>query len=111
MSLLVALAAGLGAVARYLVDRAIPPHHFPRGTIVVNVSGSFLLGLLTGLVSGSAYPVVAVGLLGGYTTLSTFAVETMALSERGRLRAAALNVGLSGVLGVAAAAAGLAVGR
>jgi fluoride exporter len=107
--MLVALAAGVGAVLRYLVDRAVPPNHFPRGTIVVNTTGSFFLGLVTGAVSGHLGTVLSVGLLGGYTTLSTFAVETMALSERGRGRAAALNVGLSAVLGLAAAAAGLAL--
>lgn len=115
--MLVALAAGLGAVLRYLVDRAVPPlhpvpaHSFPRGTIVVNTTGSFLLGVVTGAVTGDLGTVLSVGLLGGYTTLSTFSVETMALAERGRRGAAALNVGLSAVLGLAAAAGGLALGR
>ena len=109
--MLVALLAGVGAVLRYLVDRAVPPHHFPRGTVVVNTTGSFLLGLVTGGLTGDTATVLGVGLLGGYTTLSTFAVETMALAERGRVRVAALNVGLSAVLGVGAAAAGLALGR
>ena len=103
--MLVALAAGLGAVLRYLVDRSVPPHHFPRGTILVNTSGSFVLGLL----SGDSI-VLTVGLLGGYTTLSTFAVETVALVERDRRGAAALNVVLSAVLGLGAAALGLWLG-
>jgi len=106
--MLVALAAGLGAVLRYLVDRAVPPHHFPRGTILVNTTGSFLLGIV---VVGALSSVLSVGLLGGYTTLSTFAVETMALAERRRLAAAALNVGLSAVLGLAAAGLGSALGE
>jgi CrcB protein len=101
----VALAAGIGAVLRYLVDRAVPPHHFPRGTILVNTTGSFLLGLLVG-----SSPTVTVGLLGGYTTLSTFAVETVALVERSRRGAAVLNVALSAVLGLGAAALGLWLG-
>jgi CrcB protein len=105
---LVALAAGVGAVLRYLVDRAVPPHHFPRGTILVNTTGSLLLGIVVG---GDLSTVLGVGLLGGYTTLSTYAVETVALVERGRSRAAALNVGLSAVLGVAAACLGLALGE
>ena len=109
--MLVALAAGVGAVLRYLVDRSVRTDHFPRGTILVNVTGSFALGVVTGAVTGELAPVLAVGLLGGYTTLSTFAVETMALVERDRKLAAALNVGLSAVLGLAAAAAGLAIGR
>jgi CrcB protein len=106
--MLVALAAGVGAVLRYLVDRAVPPHHFPRGTIVVNTSGSFLLGVVVG---GDLGAVLGAGLLGGYTTLSTYAVETVALLERDRPRAALLNVGLSAVLGVAAAWLGLALGK
>lgn len=106
--MLVALAAGLGAVLRYLVDRAVPPHHFPRGTILVNTTGSLLLGVVVG---GGLSDVLGVGLLGGYTTLSTYAVETVALVERDRPRAAALNVALSAVLGVAAAWVGLALGQ
>ena len=106
--MLIALGAGLGAVLRYLVDRAVPPHHFPRGTILVNTTGSFLLGLV---VAGDLSPALSVGLLGGYTTLSTFAVETLALAERRRLTAAAVNVGLSAVLGLAAAALGSALGE
>ena len=98
----VALAAGIGAVLRYLVDRAVPPHHFPRGTILVNTTGSFALGLLAG-----SSATVTIGLVGGYTTLSTFAVETVALVERDRRGAAVLNVVLSAVLGLTAAALGL----
>ena len=109
--MLVALAAGCGAVLRYLVDRSVPPHHFPRGTVVVNTTGSFVLGLVTAAVTGELGTVLSVGLLGGYTTLSTFAVETMALVERERRRAAAVNVLLSAVLGLAAAALGLALGE
>ena len=109
--MLVALAAGVGAVLRYVVDRAVPPHRFPRGTVLVNTTGSFLLGLVAGTLTGDVLTVVSVGLLGGYTTLSTFAVETMALVERDRRGAESLNVGLSAVLGIAAAAAGLALGR
>ena len=108
--MLVALAAGFGAVLRYLVDRAVPAHHFPRGTILVNTTGSFLLGLVTAAASGDTATVLSVGLLGGYTTMSTFAVETMALAERRRFGAAALNLLLSAGLGLAAAAAGLALG-
>jgi fluoride exporter len=109
--MLVALAAGLGAVLRYVVDRSVPPHHFPRGTVLVNTTGSFLLGVVTASVHGDLRTVLAVGLLGGYTTLSTFAVETIALVERERRGAAALTVGLSAVLGLLAAAAGLALGE
>lgn len=109
--MLVVLCSGIGAVLRYLVDRAVPPHHFPRGTVLVNVTGSLLLGLVTAAASGDALAVVGTGLIGGYTTLSTFAVETVALAERRRRAAAALNVLLSAVLGLAAAAAGIGLGE
>jgi CrcB protein len=108
---LVAVAAGLGAVLRYLVDRSVPRDHFPRGTVLVNATGSFLLGVVTAATAGDLATVLSVGVLGGYTTLSTFGVETMALVERRRAGAAALNVALSAALGLAAAAAGLALGE
>jgi fluoride exporter len=109
----VALAAGTGAFARYLVDiagaRRSPA--FPLGTVIVNVSGSLLLGLVTGLSIHHGLPrtptvVLSAGFAGGYTTLSTWAVETVVLSRRARA-AALLNVVASAVLGLAAAAAGL----
>lgn len=110
--MVVALLAGIGAVLRYLVDRAVdravPTHHFPRGTVVVNTTGSFLLGLV---VSAGGSSALSVGLLGGYTTLSTFAVETVALAERGRRAAAVLNVLVSAVLGVGGAWLGLRLGE
>lgn len=110
--MLVALLAGVGAVLRYLVDlavrRAVPSHHFPWGTVVVNTSGSFVLGVVVAA-GGSA--ALSFGLLGGYTTLSAFAVETVALAERHRRGAAVLNVLVSGALGVLAAWLGLALGR
>ncbi|HUR50614.1 MAG TPA: CrcB family protein [Mycobacteriales bacterium] len=108
--MLVALGAGLGAVLRYLLDRAVPAHHFPRGTVLVNTSGSFALGVVTASVAGGASAFLATGLLGGYTTLSTFAVETVALAERQRRGAALLNVAVSAVLGLGAAALGLHLG-
>jgi CrcB protein len=100
LTLLVAIAAGVGAVARYVVDRAVT-HRLgsfdtPWGTFVVNVSGSLLLGLVTGLAlhhhtSADAVAVVGAGLTGGYTTLSTWAWETVALGDDGRRGAAAVN--------------------
>ena len=106
--MVVALAAGLGALLRYLVDRAVPRGRLPWGTLAVNTTGSLVLGVA---VAASSSDVLTVGLLGGYTTLSTYAVETVALAERRRWRGAALNVGLSAVLGLLAAAAGLALGE
>lgn len=112
--LLVGAAAAAGAVARYLLDRAVQTRHgrpFPWGTWVVNVSGSLLLGLLAGLAGpGLLLTVTGVGFLGAYTTFSTFAVETLRLAEDGAAWAAAANVVGSVVAGLAAAAAGLALG-
>jgi fluoride exporter len=115
LSLWVSLAAGSGAVARYLLDQAVSsrrPGRFPAGTFGVNISGSFVLGLSTGLVlhhglGGDAAAVVGAGFAGGYTTFSTWAWECLALVETGTPRiAAAYGVG-SLVAGLAAAAVGL----
>ena len=115
LTLWVALAAGAGAVARYLVDQAVTGRRrgaFPAGTFLVNVSGAFVLGLMTGWVlhHGAGRDVAAVvgaGFAGGYTTFSTWAWECLALTETGVPRvAAAYGVG-SFLVGLAAAAAGL----
>lgn len=117
VSLLVTLAAGAGAVARYLLDRGVTrldPAPFPVGTTVVNVTGSLLLGLVTGLALHHGLPrtptlVIGTGFAGGYTTLSTWAWESLALAEEGRWGAAAANVVGSVAGGLAAAALGLAI--
>lgn len=109
--LLAALAGGVGAGLRYVVDRLLTPTggmRFPRGILVVNVSGSFALGVITGLGAAIAPElslVLGLGLLGGYTTFSTVSVETVLLAQRRRWRDAALN--LFGTLALAVAAAGL----
>lgn len=111
----VGLAAMLGAVCRYLLDQVIQHQHdmtFPWGTFVINVVGSFVLGLVTGLASHHGLPrtptiVIGVGLCGGFTTWSTFMWETVALTEAGAAAQAALNVVVSLAAGFAAAAAGL----
>jgi CrcB protein len=115
VTLLVALAAGAGAVARYLVDRSVQHRlatRFPAGTLLVNVTGSFLLGLVVGLTAHHGLPsrlgtVVGAGFAGGYTTLSTWAWESLALTQAGASGAAVTNVVGSLALGLAAAAAGL----
>lgn len=112
LPLWVALAAGAGAVTRYVVDQLVARRlgaGFPWGTLVVNTSGSFLLGLVAGGLSGSAAAVLGAGYAGGFTTLSTLAWETLALAEDGSTGAAALNVVGSTLLGLLAAAAGLAL--
>jgi CrcB protein len=112
---LVVLAAAVGAPVRYVVDQAIQhrwPGAFPAGTLTVNVTGSLVLGLLTGLaahhgLAPQALTVLGTGLFGGYTTFSTFSYETVRLLEEGAVVAAAVNVAGSLALGLAAAAAGL----
>ncbi|MPY95699.1 MAG: hypothetical protein GEV08_22390 [Acidimicrobiia bacterium] len=104
------VAAGGGTLARARAGRRWNGHAgFPAGTLVVNVSGSFLLGLLSE-VAPPAVTVVGVGGLGAYTTFSSFARDAVALAEQRRLALAALYVLTSCVAGIAAAAAGVVVG-
>lgn len=91
LALLVGLAASVGALARYLLDQAVSRRWesaLPWGTFVINVSGSFALGLLTGLAAHQGLPthvltVLGTGICGGYTTFSTFSYETERLAEDG----------------------------
>jgi CrcB protein len=115
LTVAVALAAGLGAVCRLLVDRSVTARTrrpFPFGTLAVNVTGSLLLGLTTGLAAHHGLDpdlatVLGAGLAGGYTTLSTFAWEAVDLAATGRAAAGAGYVVASAVTGLLAAAAGL----
>jgi CrcB protein len=110
----VALLGGVGAVGRFLVDGSIAGRvgrGFPFGTLAVNLSGAFLLGVLVGAaVSGDAYRLAALGLVGAYTTFSTWALESHRLGEDGELRAGMLNFAVSLVLGVTFAWAGRHLG-
>jgi CrcB protein len=114
--LLAALAGGVGAGLRYVVDRLLTPARgmrFPWGILVVNVSGSFALGVITGLgaaVAPEVSLVLGLGLLGGYTTFSTVSVETVLLAQRRRRRDAVLNLFGTLVLAVVAAGLGLLLG-
>jgi CrcB protein len=115
LAILVGLAAALGAVSRYLVDQAVAnkwESAFPWGTWVINVTGSFVLGLLTGLalhhgLSAHVVSVLGTGVCGGYTTFSTFNFETVRLAEGGSLAGAVGNIAGSIAAGLLAAAAGL----
>jgi CrcB protein len=120
LSLFLAVAAGglVGAPLRYLLDRAISRRlesDLPWGTFVINVTGSLLLGLLTGLtltghLSEIGKALLGTGFCGAYTTFSTFTFETVRLLEDGRILDAVGTL-VSGVAaGLAAAAAGLAIG-
>lgn len=110
-SLIVFIGGGLGAVARFILGTWISQHwgrNFPLGTLVVNVSGSFLIGLLMTLlaerftVNPAWRLLLIVGFLGGYTTFSTFEYETGRLLADGSVRYAALNVLVSVAAGFAA---------
>ena len=110
----VAALGGAGAITRFVVDGAITQRHgrgFPLGTLAVNVSGAFALGLLTGLAaSGDTLVLAGTATLGSYTTFSTWMLETHRLAEEGALARAALNVTLSLGVGVGAALLGRAIG-
>jgi fluoride exporter len=106
----VLVAGGLGAVLRFLVDRAVArraARSFPLGTLAVNISGAALLGLLSGLaLSRHAALLVDTAFIGSYTTFSTWMLETQRLSEERQVRGAVANLGASVVLGIAAALLG-----
>ncbi|HEU4600286.1 MAG TPA: fluoride efflux transporter CrcB [Solirubrobacterales bacterium] len=111
----VAVLGGCGALARFgltllVADRLHP--HLPVGTLAVNVSGAFLLGLLAGVSpSDDLRLLIGAGAIGSYTTFSTLMVETQRIDEAGKRRLAATNVVLSVALGLAAAALGRVVGQ
>lgn len=121
MQTALAIGAGgfCGAIARYYSVRAIAAWAgtgFPVGTLFVNVAGSFGLGLLLGLAATRTVPAdlragVAVGFCGGFTTMSAFSFETLALIERGAFALAALNATASVLACLAAVWIGLGLGR
>jgi CrcB protein len=104
----VAVGGALGAVLRYLVGLAVA---FPVGTLVVNVIGAFLIGIIWVLFAARGLqqwlPFVMTGLLGGFTTFSAFSLDTMRLVEAGRIAAAGGYVLASVGLSIAACAMGL----
>jgi len=117
---IVALGGACGAVARYWIGWWVAtrwPGPLPLGTIIINLSGSFLLGLaLTALPRLSAHPealrlFIGVGFLGAYTTFSTFEYETLRLFEEGKIGSGLLNIALSLLLGLLAVWAGATLGR
>ena len=112
-ALLVAAAGAAGVLARYGLSALAGGDWVLWTTLAINVAGSFLLGLLlAGGWGGEALRSAAgVGFLGGFTTYSTFSVQAVTTAEGGRWVTAALYVGGSLVLGIAAALAGLALGR
>ena len=113
---LIALGGALGANARFIASTLAARRwgaRFPWGTLLVNASGSFLLGLflaLPALGDGGTRALLATGFCGGYTTFSTFAYESVALGEKGARGATLANLLGSVSLCVAAAALGGALG-
>lgn len=116
--LLVFAGGGLGAMARYFVTTALAGKfgNFPLGTLTANILGSFLMGLVVGIIAGrsSLEPArlfLAVGFLGGFTTFSTFSAETLTLMQNGQIFSTAANIIISVALGIAACFAGITLAR
>ena len=120
---LAATGGAFGSLARVVVSTAVARwtgEEFPFGTVVVNVSGAFVMGLIAGygesepgklLLTEPARSFLMLGVLGGYTTFSSFSLQTFVLLEQGNLTGALLNVLLSVLLCVAAIWAGFAAMR
>ena len=111
----VGAAAAFGAIARYLLDQAVTRRAstvFPLGTWLINITGSFVLGLIVGMaahhgLSPRVVAIVGTGVCGGYTTFSTFSYDTIRLMEDGSGLTALGNAVGSIAAGLAAAALGL----
>ncbi len=118
-ALAIAIAGALGALSRYALQAVIDPRSdgLPWGTFVVNVSGSFLIGLIFTLtterlnVEPWLRTALTVGFLGAYTTFSTLAFETVRLLDGGEWLTAFLNMAGSAVFGIVAVLAGIVVAR
>lgn len=114
-TVLIAVAGAVGAVLRYRLGLLIGVRTFPWATLGINISGSFLLALVLASPAARWGPTVstavAVGLLGAYTTFSTFGWETFELLRTDRAAGAAGYVAMSLVGGVLATALGYAAGR
>jgi CrcB protein len=114
--LIVMIGGALGTLARYAVSVLAAPYSrdMPWGTIVINITGSFVIGLFGTLTLASGrFPVsdnlrlfVMIGLCGGYTTFSSFSLQTLDLIRAGAMTRAMINIGVSVVLCVAATACG-----
>ena len=112
------LAGSIGAVVRYLLGRLVAQRlrsQIPVATLLINVSGSFLIGLLfvaalRHRISSTVQVTLATGFLGGYTTFSTMSWEGVQLIKRGNQRASFLYLGGTVALGLLAVTVGLAVG-
>jgi CrcB protein len=119
--LLVGLGSFIGGNARFIVARwvgGVVDGRFPLGTFLINISGSFVLGVIGGVLALRSLPhadairlSLGVGFCGGFTTFSTFALETHALLEDGLWMTATANMALSFVAGLLAVRLGLVAAR
>jgi CrcB protein len=119
---LIFVGAGLGGVLRHLINLAalrLVGNDFPYGIFFINVTGSLVMGLLVGWLAfragegwtGNVQLFIATGVLGGYTTFSTFSLDAVRLIERGEITLAILYIGGSVLLGIVGLWAGLALVR
>lgn len=110
----VVFVGGTGAIARFLLDALVSNlagRDFPVGTLLINLTGSFTLGLLTGLgVTGNLLLLAGTATIGSFTTFSTWMLETYRLGEEAERRPALVNAVGSLVLGFGAALLGRAIG-
>lgn len=115
------IGGGVGAILRYVlhmrIDHAVSAN-FPYGILTVNILGSFLIGVLAGIVSRETFsevsylsPLLMVGVLGGFTTFSTFSLETINLIQGGKYQAAMFYVLASVILSIFAAFLGLMISK
>src|SRR5256714_1628385 len=117
--MIVGLGGGAGAIARYLLGGWVQERYgpsFPYGTLIINVTGSFILGLFATLAIRYAWNdhwrlLIAIGFVGAYTTFSTFEYETIQLVAEGSWARGLFNILASVVLGFLAAYIGVVLGR
>ncbi len=116
---LIAVGGSLGCVARFGLSTLVygaTPGVFPSGTLFVNLTGSFLIGVFSELFETALIPtewrsLITIGFIGGYTTFSTYALETLNLIREGEIQLATYNVLLSTVAGIAFVALGIYAAR
>ncbi len=118
--LLIFIGCGSGGILRYLVSLKVHSFldkNFPFGTLVVNISGSFFIGILSSILlnkfnnSEQIRALLLTGLLGGYTTFSAFSIETVSLIKSGQIFLALLNTLLSVILSIVFAWIGITLGK
>jgi CrcB protein len=111
----VGLGGATGSIARYAIGLGVDQSHFPWATLAINLSGAFILGLFLtlalGVLSVAVMTPIAVGVLGGFTTFSTFAWDGFTIGRSGRTGVALAYVAVSVLGGLLAAWGGYALGR